>query len=114
MCRDSVGARWSPFYGKISLMAELPVHFQTYVWLGGGAAALHRESIVYCKGVVSQKDGTCSDWLKDDKVSWLAADLASKLGLPSLDLFSYRKNQLGAFGLSLFSVELCIKLLQVS
>lgn len=44
--------------------------------------------------------------LPHDKVSWLAHDLANKLGLPHLDLFAYRKNQLSAFGLSLFTVDL--------
>jgi outer membrane beta-barrel protein len=43
-----LGLRWQPIYGKISLMAELPVHYQAYLWLGGGAAMLHRESLTIC------------------------------------------------------------------
>lgn len=43
------GIRWQPVYGKISLMAELPVHFQAYLWAGGGVALLHRESLLICK-----------------------------------------------------------------
>ena len=33
------GLRWAPIYGKISLLAELPVHFQAYVSAGAGAGA---------------------------------------------------------------------------
>ncbi len=35
----SIGARWQPIYGKINLIAELPVHFQLYLWAGGGRRA---------------------------------------------------------------------------
>ncbi len=43
-----LGLRFQPIYGKLNLMAELPVHFQLYAWLGGGVAALKRESLVLC------------------------------------------------------------------
>ncbi len=42
------GLRFQPIYGKLNLMAELPVHFQLYAWLGGGVGALKRESLVLC------------------------------------------------------------------
>jgi outer membrane beta-barrel protein len=45
-----LGVAWGPIYGKISLLSELPVHFQAYLWLGGGAAGLTRESVVDCDG----------------------------------------------------------------
>ncbi len=45
-----LGLRWAPIYGKISLMAELPVHFQTYLWLGGGVGTFARTSVVDCDG----------------------------------------------------------------
>jgi outer membrane beta-barrel protein len=67
------GVRWQPIYGKISLMAELPVHFQGYLWLGGGAGMFHRESIVYCQKLASRAEGTCSNWLEEDKISWLGS-----------------------------------------
>lgn len=54
-----LGVRWAPIYGKISLLAELPVHFQTYVWLGGGAAQLEQQSIVYCRNVGNRPAGIC-------------------------------------------------------
>ena len=68
-----VGVRWAPLYGKISLLAELPVHFQAYLWGGGGVANFNRQSIVYCQGGVNRADGTCGNWLTDAKVSWLAS-----------------------------------------
>jgi outer membrane beta-barrel protein len=43
-----VGLRWQPVYGKLGLMAELPVHFQFYLWVGGGVAMLSRTSVVIC------------------------------------------------------------------
>lgn len=43
-----VGLRWQPIYGKLGLMAEVPVHFQFYLWIGGGVAMLDRTSVVIC------------------------------------------------------------------
>ena len=52
-----VGVRWQPLYGKIGIFAEYPIHFQFYVWLGGGVALFKRESVVIC----NQRAGaTCS------------------------------------------------------
>lgn len=63
------GVRWAPVYGKLSLMAELPVHFQAYVWLGGGLGGLHRESVAYCLAVTSREEGTCGEWLVEDRTA---------------------------------------------
>ncbi len=72
-----VGARWAPLYGKLSLLAELPVHFQAYLWAGGGAGMFERESIVYCQGQVERGQGICNaGFLRDDKVSWIASGAA--------------------------------------
>ena len=73
----TAGVRWTPIYGKLSLMAELPVHFQAYAFAGAGMASLHRESLVYCMS--AQRDGTaatCGDWLTEDRASWLATAAA--------------------------------------
>jgi outer membrane beta-barrel protein len=61
----TVGLRFQPIYGKLGLMAELPVHFQLYVWLGGGFGLFHRESLTVC----TQFSGTreCSAWRTEDK-----------------------------------------------
>lgn len=67
------GLRWAPVYGKISLMAETPVHFQAYGWLGGGMGAFHRQSVVYCLSVVERESGTCGEWLTEDRASPLGA-----------------------------------------
>jgi outer membrane beta-barrel protein len=85
----ALGVRWAPIYGKISLMAELPVHFQTYLWAGGGAGNFFRESVVYCQRVGDRASGICgnvttdangdrilepgtSAYLQESKVTWLA------------------------------------------
>lgn len=47
----ALGLRWSPIYGKVNLVAELPVHFNVYLWAGPGIASLHRESIIQCNAV---------------------------------------------------------------
>lgn len=66
-----VGVRWAPLYGKISLMAELPVHFQAYLSAGAGAGTFHRESIVYCTTVPDRATGTCDSLKTDDRVGAL-------------------------------------------
>ena len=63
------GARWAPIYGKISLMAEVPVHFQTYLALGIGAGTFHRQSLVMCLEVVDRSSGTCGNYYEEDKVA---------------------------------------------
>lgn len=67
----AIGVRWAPIYGKISLMAELPVHFQAYLWVGGGGALLKRESIVYCtsEGRDDQGAKVCASFLNETKFS---------------------------------------------
>ncbi len=65
------GIRFQPIYGKINLMSELPIHFQFYVWAGGGVAALKRESMVLCAERVSARE--CSQFLTENKVSPLVS-----------------------------------------
>lgn len=61
-----VGARFQPIYGKLNLLAELPVHFQLYLWAGGGVGTFTRESLLICP----QRSGsTCSGYLREDKLS---------------------------------------------
>lgn len=47
----AIGLRWMPIYGKINLVADLPVHFNFYLWAGPGFVMAERESIVYCESV---------------------------------------------------------------
>lgn len=54
----ALGLRWAPIYGKVNLVADLPVHFNFYLWAGPGFAALERESIVYCQQ--ASADRTCA------------------------------------------------------
>ena len=75
-----VGLRWQPIYGKLGLMAEVPVHFQFYIWLGGGVAMLNRTSVVICnqEGMVQNPDTgknelKCVNYLKDSKVGPLVS-----------------------------------------
>jgi outer membrane beta-barrel protein len=66
----TVGIRWQPIYGKLSLMSELAVHFQFYVWLGGGAGYFHRESVVIC----NQKQGAdCASFFTENAVKPMGA-----------------------------------------
>lgn len=55
------GLRWAPVYGKLSLLADLPVHFQSYLWLGAGAGQLTRQSIIECTRVVDRDGGVCDN-----------------------------------------------------
>jgi outer membrane beta-barrel protein len=68
-----LGVRWAPIYGKLSLFSEVPLHFQAYLWAGGGAGQLHRESVVYCRQVTSRDAGACSDWLKENAIRALGS-----------------------------------------
>lgn len=64
-----LGIRWAPIYGKISLLAELPIHFQAYVWAGGGVGSFHRQSVVYCQQVTGVSgDLRCGSWLTQNRV----------------------------------------------
>ncbi|MDP3151376.1 MAG: outer membrane beta-barrel domain-containing protein [Archangium sp.] len=65
------GIRFQPIYGKINLMSELPIHFQFYVWAGGGVGALKRESMVLCAERVSARE--CGQFLTENKVSPLVS-----------------------------------------
>jgi outer membrane beta-barrel protein len=59
----ALGARWMPIYGKVNLLGDIPVHFQAYLWAGGGVANFVRESVAYCQQVAPDGTlarGTCS------------------------------------------------------
>ena len=65
-----VGVRFQPIYGKLNLLAELPVHFQLYFWAGGGAGLLNRESLLICL----QRSGSgCGQYFNETKVSPLVS-----------------------------------------
>lgn len=66
-----IGARFQPFYGKINLMSELPIHFQFYLWAGGGVGLLKRESMVLCAQRTSARE--CGAFQVDNKVSPLVS-----------------------------------------
>jgi len=65
------GFRFQPIYGKLNLMSELPVHFQFYLWAGGGVGLLKRESMVLCAQRVSARE--CGEFQVDNKVSPLVS-----------------------------------------
>jgi outer membrane beta-barrel protein len=56
-----VGVRWAPVYGKLSLMAEVPAHFQAYLWGGGGVGSFQRQSLIQCTQVVNRDLGICDN-----------------------------------------------------
>ncbi len=43
-----VGLRWQPIYGKVGVFAEIPIHFQAYIFAGAGAGLFNRTSVVLC------------------------------------------------------------------
>jgi len=68
-----LGVRFQPLYGKLNLVADLPVHFQVYFWAGGGLASLSRTSPTLClfpntaagdprRCVASNGNGTQVQW----------------------------------------------------
>lgn len=62
----AIGLRFQPIYGKISLFSEAALHFQFYIWAGGGVGLMTRESIIICN---ERAGGECSDWYDEFKVS---------------------------------------------
>jgi outer membrane beta-barrel protein len=65
-----LGIRFQPIYGKLNLLAELPVHFQLYLWAGGGAALLNRDSLMIC---LQRSGGECGQYFNQTKVSPLVS-----------------------------------------
>ena len=77
--------RWTPIYGKLNLVTELPIHFQAYLTAGGGAVGLTHESAVYCQnslalpaeGEPANRPGQCggngNGYLSDSRATWAAA-----------------------------------------
>jgi outer membrane beta-barrel protein len=65
------GLRWSPIYGKISLLAELPVHFQAYLWGGAGAGQFYRRSVVNCQQLASAT--TCATWETENRWNFVGS-----------------------------------------
>ncbi|MBL9039551.1 MAG: outer membrane beta-barrel domain-containing protein [Archangium sp.] len=59
-----IGVRFQPIYGKLNLMAELPVHFQFYLWAGGGFGLFKKESVVLC---TARTGNTCNEFLQETK-----------------------------------------------
>ncbi|WP_342374198.1 outer membrane beta-barrel domain-containing protein [Myxococcus stipitatus] len=55
------GIRWAPIYGKLSLVSDLPAHFQAYVWAGGGMGSFKRNSVIQCSQVVDRDQGVCDN-----------------------------------------------------
>ncbi|GMU62965.1 MAG: hypothetical protein AMXMBFR34_47280 [Myxococcaceae bacterium] len=72
-----LGLRFQPIYGKINLMAEVPIHFQLYGWVGGGVGLFSRESLVICPvktststcGQDANEDGVGDEYFTENKVS---------------------------------------------
>ncbi len=54
-----LGLRFQPIYGKLNLFGEGSLHFQFYLWVGGGVTGLRKESLVACAGGSS----SCTQWL---------------------------------------------------
>ncbi len=59
-----IGARFQPIYGKVNLVAELPVHFQFYLWAGAGFGLFKHQSLAIC---AVKSGSTCSQFLTELK-----------------------------------------------
>ncbi|MEW5737702.1 MAG: outer membrane beta-barrel domain-containing protein [Myxococcota bacterium] len=66
-----LGLRFQPIYGKINLMAEVPIHFQLYGWVGGGVGMFFRESLVICPNKTSASE--CGGYFTEEKISPLVS-----------------------------------------
>ncbi len=79
-----IGLRWAPLYGKISLLAELPVHAQAYLWAGAGAGQFERQSIVYCANASRPKTSSgaasgpavCNEYLFETDLKFVGSAAA--------------------------------------
>ncbi|MCA2980184.1 MAG: outer membrane beta-barrel domain-containing protein [Myxococcaceae bacterium] len=69
-----VGVRFQPIYGKINLLAELPVHFQLYLWAGGGVGTFSRESLQLC---VQRSGSTCNGFYREGDAAPVIKPLVS-------------------------------------
>lgn len=65
-----IGARFQPIYGKINLVAELPIHFQFYVWAGAGFGLFRQQSLALC---TSKSGTTCNAYFTDTKAGPLVS-----------------------------------------
>ncbi|MBI5547856.1 MAG: outer membrane beta-barrel domain-containing protein [Deltaproteobacteria bacterium] len=86
--------RWTPIYGKINVAAELPVHFQFYLLLGGGAGGMTRDSLVYCVGA-RPASGTVT----------CVTDPQEPTELKALHESAVKPVLLGGFGMKLFITQ---------
>lgn len=64
--------RWSPIYGKLNIVTELPIHFQAYLTAGGGMVGLESESVVYCQAG-SAESSNCTGFVKEERQSFAVA-----------------------------------------
>lgn len=67
------GLRFQPVYGKINLVSDLPIHFQMYIWAGGGAGYLKKEEIDICAQPKTGGSVECPDFQKSNKISPLVS-----------------------------------------
>ncbi len=58
-----LGVRFQPIYGKVNLIGEGSLHFQLYLGVYGGVAALKKESLVLCPAGRS----ACNDWIANGR-----------------------------------------------
>src|SRR6185436_6098702 len=70
MLNAVVGLRWQPFYGKIGFFAELPIHFQAYIWAGGGVGYFKMQSVTICN---HKTGGECDEFYTDAKLGPLVS-----------------------------------------
>ena len=104
----SLGVRFAPVYGKMSIFAEVPLHFQFYLLAGVGASGLKYESLNFCVARAGPTSSVCNAYRADSAVGltgqlglgmrvFLADSIAVKLELRD---FIYSDNYLTGVDLS--------------
>ncbi len=61
--------RFAPVYGKMSVFAEVPLHFSAYLLGGGGAGGIHYESLNFCVQRTSPSSALCQTYRTEDGIS---------------------------------------------
>jgi outer membrane beta-barrel protein len=84
-----LGARFTPFYGKLSLASELPVHFNLYFLGGVGAALVGYNGVLACASDLGTGSRCTGDFRKET-LPTVAFNVGGGLRFWAGDLLSLR------------------------
>jgi outer membrane beta-barrel protein len=84
-----IGARFTPFYGKLSLASELPVHFNLYFMGGVGAALVNYNGVLACANDLGTAS-RCTGDFRSETLPTVAFNVGGGLRFWAGDLMSLR------------------------